>query len=70
LVGATPAGGFPKVLRLRSGKFKIGECYTTTFSDIVDAVTTFAANYDIYVVAGLILGAGAWLMRKLIKAGR
>lgn len=45
-------------------------CFTTTFSDIVTAVSTFAADYDIYVVAGLILGAGAWLVRKLVKAGR
>lgn len=45
-------------------------CVTTTFGDIVTAVSTFAADYDVYIVAGLVLGAGAWLVRKLVKAGR
>ena len=45
-------------------------CFTTTFGDIVSAVTAFASSYDIYVIAGLVLGAGAWLVRKLVKAGR
>lgn len=49
---------------------KIRRCATTTFGDIVTAVTTFAADYDIYVIAGLVLGGGAWLVRKLVKAGR
>jgi len=40
------------------------------FSDIVTAVTDFTAAYDIYIVAGLVLGFGVWALKRLVKAGR
>lgn len=42
----------------------------TTFQDIVDAVTAFTDVYSIYIIAGLVLGFGAWLLKRLVKSGR
>jgi hypothetical protein len=40
------------------------------FGAVVTAVTAFAETYGVFVTAGLILGLGAWLLRKLVKTGR
>lgn len=41
-----------------------------TLAEITTAVTGFADSYAIYITAGLVLGFGVWLVKRLVKAGR
>lgn len=41
-----------------------------TLADIITAVTGFADAYAIYITAGLVLGFGVYVVKRLLKAGR
>lgn len=41
-----------------------------TLVEILTAVTDFITPYLPFVAAGAILGSAAWLLKKVIKAGR
>jgi hypothetical protein len=42
----------------------------TTFTELVAEVTTYAATYDIVIMAGALLGLIAFGAKRLMKAGR
>lgn len=42
----------------------------TDAAGVTSAVTTFIAGYNMYILAGLILGLSVFLIRRLIRAGR
>jgi hypothetical protein len=39
-------------------------------SDVLSAVTSFVNDWSIFIVAGLVVGLGSSLLRRLIKSGR
>jgi hypothetical protein len=41
-----------------------------TLTDVLTAVTSFVSNWSIFIVAGLVVGLGSTLLRRLIRAGR
>lgn len=41
-----------------------------TLTDVLTAVTSFVNDWSIFIVAGLVVGLGSTLLRRLIRAGR
>lgn len=41
-----------------------------TFGDVLTAVTGFVGDWSIFIIAGLVVGLGSSLLRRLVKAGR
>ena len=46
------------------------ECEMPTFSEIVSSVTTFLADYQIFLAAGAVIGLSIWAATKFVRAGR